>query len=488
MHVSAERGFLPSSDPLRRLSLSRNGPAAAEWEAALDDLPKLAVAAGGDGARAASSNVAGSSASVGGDRGVGGSSTCVLRRALLALPPFPLEQLLQQEQEQKGFQAGRGESGGGDSGNAAGVDGTLLESGGSPELWRAYQMLSFLSHAFMWCEPGPPPASLPAVLAVPWVAVARRLGMPPVLTYSTYNLYNWRRLDPAAPVRLGNIVCLHNFLGGPDEEWFRLVHVDIEARAGGAVAALPDMQRAAARGDAGAVLRGLQEVSGALKEMQTTLGRMGEKCDPYIYYQRVRQPMSGWRNNPQLPQGLVYEGVSDKPVQLYGETGAQSSILHAFDAALGIEHEQVWLRDYLSSMVEHMPPPHRAFLARLAAANRYQPPTAAAAGSNDPLPAVANVRTFVQTYTGAPAVAAAGAAVATAGVGGGLQASAGQGELRDAYNAAVEELERFRSQHKAFANAYIARWAKKETTGTGGSDFMPALAGYRDTTARHFVQ
>ncbi len=27
--------------------------------------------------------------------------------------------------------------------------------------------------------------------------------------------------------------------------------------------------------------------------------------------------------------------------QLYGETGAQSSILHAFDAALGIEHEQV---------------------------------------------------------------------------------------------------------------------------------------------------
>lgn len=139
--------------PSHRLSLSRNGPAAAEWEAALDDLPKLAVAAGGDGARAASSNVAGSSASVGGDRGVGGSSTCVLRRALLALPPFPLEQLLQQEQEQKGFQAGRGESGGGDSGNAAGVDGTLLESGGSPELWRAYQMLSFLSHV-SWMERG----------------------------------------------------------------------------------------------------------------------------------------------------------------------------------------------------------------------------------------------------------------------------------------------------------------------------------------------
>lgn len=52
--------------------------------------------------------------------------------------------------------------------------------------------------------------------------------------------------------------------------------------------------------------------------------------------------MSGWRGNPALPAGLVYEGVSDVPVQLYGETGAQSSIVPAFDAALGITHQQDW--------------------------------------------------------------------------------------------------------------------------------------------------
>lgn len=67
----------------------------------------------------------------------------------------------------------------------------------------------------MWCEspgPGPqgsPPQVLPAVLAVPWVDVARALDMPPVLVYATYNLYNWKRLDPSGPVALGNIVCLH---------------------------------------------------------------------------------------------------------------------------------------------------------------------------------------------------------------------------------------------------------------------------------------
>jgi len=69
----------------------------------------------------------------------------------------------------------------------------------------------------------------------------------------------------------------------------------------------------------------------------------GEKCDPHTYYHRVRQPMSGWRGNAKLPHGLVYRGVGDEaPVQLYGETGAQSSIVAAVDAALGVEHECGW--------------------------------------------------------------------------------------------------------------------------------------------------
>ena len=55
------------------------------------------------------------------------------------------------------------------------------------------------------------------------------------------------RLDVSKPIELGNIVCLNNFLGGVDEEWFRLVHVEIEAKAGPALASIlpgqvnPDM-------------------------------------------------------------------------------------------------------------------------------------------------------------------------------------------------------------------------------------------------------
>lgn len=54
-----------------------------------------------------------------------------------------------------------------------------------------------------------------------------------------------------------------------------------------------------------------------------------------------------WRGNKALPEGLTYEGVLDSQgkalcLELYGETGAQSSIVPAFDIALGIEHEEDW--------------------------------------------------------------------------------------------------------------------------------------------------
>ena len=80
----------------------------------------------------------------------------------------------------------------------------------------------------------------------------------------------------------------------------------------------------------------------------------GECCDPDQYYSRVRPPIAGWRNNPLLPYGLVYEGVyGGAPVQLYGATGAQSSVVPAFDRVLDIRHEQVhaWAPGLLRSTV-----------------------------------------------------------------------------------------------------------------------------------------
>src|SRR5712692_8396339 len=71
------------------------------------------------------------------------------------------------------------------------------------QLERAMLLLSYFGHAYVWAEEQPA-SHIPASIAAPWYAVAQRLGRPPVLSYASYALQNWRRLDPTGPIALGN--------------------------------------------------------------------------------------------------------------------------------------------------------------------------------------------------------------------------------------------------------------------------------------------
>ena len=163
--------------------------------------------------------------------------------------------------------------------------------GGAP-LRRAMLLLSYFGHAYVWGGPDPEPR-VPAAVAVPWCAVAARLGRPPVLSYASYALDNWRRLDPAGPLDLGNLAILQNFLGGADEDWFILVHLEIEARAARVLAEIGPACAAAAASDARALAERLERIAAGIESLCQSLGRMPELCDPYVYYRRVRPYIHG---------------------------------------------------------------------------------------------------------------------------------------------------------------------------------------------------
>jgi indoleamine 2,3-dioxygenase len=321
----------------------------------------------------------------------------------------------------------------------------VLQCRREEDLHRAMLLLSYMGHAYVWGEEKPA-ARLPAGVAVPWHAVAGQLGRPPVLSYASYALYNWRRLDPAGPIALGNIVLLQNFLAGMDEEWFVLVHVDIEAKAAVALRAIPRAQAAVADDRPADLHTALADVAAALESMYATMSRMPEKCDPYIYFHRVRPYLYGWKDQPALPQGLVYEGVEEyarKPQKFRGETGAQSSIIPTLDALLGVSHASDPLRSYLSEMRQYMPPRHRQWIEKV-----EQGPA---------------VRPYVS------------------------QRRLSEPALRDVYNACVDYVEKFRSMHLQYAAQYIQRQsqhgsANPNSVGTGGTPFMPYLKKHRDET------
>ena len=205
---------------------------------------------------------------------------------------------------------------------------------------RAMLLLSYLGHAYVWGE-AEPADRIPNSIARPWYQISGYLGRPPVLSYASYALWNWRRIDANGPINLGNIALLQNFLGGIDEEWFILVHVAIEKEAAGALAAIPDALNAVALGDPNQLAEGLQCVAASLEKMNRLLSRMPDHCDPYIYYNRVRPYLHDWKDHPSIPHGVTYEGVAEfggEPQRFRGETGAQSSIIPSFDATLGIAH------------------------------------------------------------------------------------------------------------------------------------------------------
>ncbi|TMA31601.1 MAG: hypothetical protein E6J87_15300 [Deltaproteobacteria bacterium] len=310
----------------------------------------------------------------------------------------------------------------------------------------AMRVLSFLGHAFVW-EGGAPDPVLPRQLAQPWCVIARRLGRPPVLSYATYALDNWRRFDPYGPLRVENLAILQNFLGGQDEDWFILIHVEIEALAARALRAAPGARDAASRGDGAALTARLEEVAAALEAMLASLRRMPERCDPYVYFTRVRPFIHGWKNHPALPNGVVYEGVAEllAPQRLRGETGAQSTIVPALDALLGVAHAPDPLREYLDEMRGYMPPRHRAFLEHVEEGSC--------------------VRGAVRELRSA------------------------RPELAEAYDACLRWLEAFRTLHLDYAAKYIdaqaGGGANPSDVGTGGTPFMKYLAKHRDETASH---
>jgi indoleamine 2,3-dioxygenase len=334
-----------------------------------------------------------------------------IRRTIEQLPPFPIEAIT-----------------------------------GDRERERAMVLLSYLGHAYVWGGTKPAPR-LPARIAVPWHAVAETLGRPPVLSYSSYALHNYFRFDHGREIECGNIGLIQNFLGGIDEEWFILIHVEIERHAAPGLAVMHACLDAAESRDAERLEAGLAVLEGSINRMHATLERMTEWCDPYIYYHRVRPYIHGWKNHPDLPDGLLYEGVeayAGQPQQFRGETGAQSAIVPSLDALLGIGHKADSLRTYLQEMRTYMPPAHRAFI--------------------ESIEARGSVRPFIQ--------------------------QAGRSKLTDLYDACVSGVERFRSLHLEYAASYIFRQAQTDAknphaVGTGGTPFMQYLKKHRDETAEH---
>ena len=217
--------------------------------------------------------------------------------------------------------------------------------------------------------------------------------------------------------------------------------------------------------------------------MSAIIQRMNSECDPDIFYNSIRPYLAGWNNmsHAGLPYGVIYEGTSrfytnpPHPVDWItgyrtyaGGSNAQSALIQALDIVMGIDHRPTGEKrdtegegvpppkkhEFIKEMREYMPGPHRRFL--------------------EDLTRVSNIRDFVSSYPDSL-----------------------EGErLREAFDACLVGLRRFRDIHIQIVSRYILAPSRKTTvkkaspggeTGTGGTALIPFLKQVREETMEGVV-
>ena len=171
------------------------------------------------------------------------------------------------------------------------------------ELERAMLLYSYIGHAYMWGK-SKVENVIPIQISKTWYEISQKLHRPPILSYASYALNNWKIADPDKPFDVENISIMQNFLGGVDEDWFIMIHVAIEYEAKEILSNLKSYFL-----EKNLDQTYLKKALDSIKKINSIMNRMPEKCDPFIYYNRVRPYIFGWKNNPATPNGVIYEGV-----------------------------------------------------------------------------------------------------------------------------------------------------------------------------------
>ncbi|KAF9227716.1 Indoleamine 2,3-dioxygenase [Gyrodon lividus] len=348
-------------------------------------------------------------------------------------------------------------------------------------LRRAHKVLAFLVHFYVHSIPSDTitgPIVVPRSLVAPLMSVSHVLRMAPVLTFADTVLWNWELINPKLPVTIENMRFGQELFSGTEDErnfYFGsaraemigvdMLHIFNEYHNLPSVTDLTSICK---------INRLLTRLTSVIQEISANVQSMREIIDPHMFYWEVRPWFNGSASSASAP-AWIYEGVSDaSTLDLSGPSAGQSSIMHALDLFLDIDHKLQQRRypapseankradhGFMERMRRYMPGKHRDYLAYIAGHPRH-------------------VREVAHST---PAI-------------------------REAYNAAVSELKKLRDSHMRIACLYVVTMSRSTVppvgcpvfamaqrmereaaksgpvTGTGGNELSLLLKAGRDATQR----
>ncbi|USZ73654.1 indoleamine 2,3-dioxygenase [Natronosalvus halobius] len=235
----------------------------------------------------------------------------------------------------------------------------LFEALSERETVRLCLLSGFFASAYVNDIGADPVDRLPAGAAVPLYRTSQRFGRKPILSYDMLCLHNWQQCDRDTGFDVENLDTVQQFTSLSDERWFVVIHVAIEARAGPALTACARAQQAVRDNDPDALLPALETIGDALEEQTTIMARMTENNDPEAFARNYRPYYNGF--DEVVYEGV--DELEGTPQTMRGGSGAQSSVLPSIDAVLGVDHAATDLIEKLIDMRSYMPETHRSVIA-----------------------------------------------------------------------------------------------------------------------------
>lgn len=230
-----------------------------------------------------------------------------------------------------------------------------------PLLRRAHSVLAFLLHFYVHSAPAPAaPAApeIPASISVPLLAISPLVGLPPVLTYADTVLWN---VLPDYPTRCINMndnpptKTLASFTNTKSEAGFWLVSAECEAAGSAALSLMRQSLDELFLGDDLALRRltvYLRQLAAQIDRVGDITLRMMTEVDPEEFYHVLRPWFKGGDADGPNSPGWVFLGVdgdllmeaenrvagSSVGRKFSGPSAGQSSLVHAFDVFLTVDH------------------------------------------------------------------------------------------------------------------------------------------------------
>ena len=175
---------------------------------------------------------------------------------------------------------------------------------------------------------------LPAQISEPFVLVSKKLDVYPFLDYHyAYSLGNYVKIDDSKGYEWENLAMAAKFSGMDDERGFIMLHVDINQYSPQLVGSILDFINAK---DNPGVNQSLNNCLSSMKSINERRQIMWE-ASRWKHYNDFRVFIMGIKGNDEIfGDGVIYEGVSEEPVQYRGQTGAQDNIIPTADIFTGV--------------------------------------------------------------------------------------------------------------------------------------------------------